>query len=109
MDANPIQRAIAACKTQTALADRSGLSQQYISKLLSGKKSPSVEAAIAISRATDGAVRISDIVPGVVHAVAEELSRGRTEAYPASTCTEAPLAPASAPAPLAQSSTEDAA
>ena len=73
--ADAIERAIKICGTQGALAERSKLSQQYISKLLVKKTTPSTEAAIAISRATGGEVRIRDLLPDVVEAVAAELER----------------------------------
>ena len=81
MDAtDAIERAINICGTQGALAERSKLSQQYISKLLVKKTTPSTDAAIAISRATDGEVRIRDLLPDVVEAVAAELEREARQA-----------------------------
>ena len=81
MDAtDAIERAINICGTQGALAERSKLSQQYISKLLVKKTTPSTDAAIAISRATGGEVRIRDLLPDVVEAVAAELEREARQA-----------------------------
>jgi len=57
MKQNPlIQRAIEAAGSQDALAKRSGLSQQFISKLLNGERRVSGESAIALHHATGGQV-----------------------------------------------------
>lgn len=58
--------------SQAKLAERSGLSQAYISLLLRNARSVSAEAAIAISRATDGIVLIRDLVPDIAQAVTAE-------------------------------------
>jgi DNA-binding transcriptional regulator YdaS (Cro superfamily) len=45
-----------ACLKQSALADTLGISRGYMSELVSGSKTPSLEIAVAIERATGGAV-----------------------------------------------------
>lgn len=75
MEPNPvILKAIkSAGGTQAKLAEKAGLSQQYISKLRNNGCLVSADAAIRIARATGGQVRISDLRPEVVEAVVKEL------------------------------------
>lgn len=42
--------------TRSAWADRLGISRSYLSDLLNGNKTPSLELAVQIERATGGAV-----------------------------------------------------
>ncbi|WP_131194051.1 YdaS family helix-turn-helix protein [Lichenihabitans psoromatis] len=59
--------------SQAELARRCGCAQQHISKLLNGEVAISAGLAMAITRATDGRVRIADLMPDLVEAVASEL------------------------------------
>ena len=53
--------------TQAKLAEASGLSQQYISKLLAGKTTNlSLDAAVRICRATDQQIKLSDLAAAVL-------------------------------------------
>lgn len=64
MSQNPnILRAIEAAGSQAVLAERSGLSQQFISKLLNNERRVSAESAVAIHRATDGKIPCSVLRP----------------------------------------------
>lgn len=49
-------------ETQTAFADRAGVSAQAVSGWLSGERWPDVTSAVAIARATDGAVPVESWV-----------------------------------------------
>jgi transcriptional regulator with XRE-family HTH domain len=49
--------------TQTAWADRIGVSRSYMSNLLNGKKRPSLEVAVRIERETGGLIPASSWVP----------------------------------------------
>lgn len=72
-DLSPIRRAILAAGSQPKLAESSGLSQQFISKVLRGERRLSSESALAISRATG--LPLSDLMPEIVDAVRAELER----------------------------------
>lgn len=58
-----IERAIALAGSQPKLARSSGLSQQHISKLVRGQRSPTAEVAVALERATNGAIGRWEIRP----------------------------------------------
>lgn len=58
-----IQKAISLAGSQQRLSELSGLSQQFISKLLLRQRGISAEASIAIETATDGAVDRSELRP----------------------------------------------
>lgn len=58
-----IERAIRACGRQQDLAERAGCAQQTISKYLNGEIRVSAEHAVAIERATQGAVTRSELRP----------------------------------------------
>lgn len=50
---------------QSALAAAVGVSRGYLSELVGGTKRPSLEVAVLIERATDGAVPAASWVPEV--------------------------------------------
>lgn len=66
MNKTPIHRAIAIAGSQSRLAALAGVSQQAIGKLALGtSRRPSAELAIAIERATNGAVTRHDLRPDI--------------------------------------------
>jgi DNA-binding transcriptional regulator YdaS (Cro superfamily) len=61
---NPdIARAIEIAGSQRRLAEKTGLAQQMISKLLNGERGISAETAVAIEKATNGAIHRSRLRP----------------------------------------------
>lgn len=48
---------------RAAWADRLGVSRSYLSDLLNGNKTPSLDLAVQIERATNGAVAASSWIP----------------------------------------------
>ena len=60
-----LKRAVEIFKTQKALADAIGLSQQGISYLLKRAPTISAEVAVAIERATSGQVRREELRPDI--------------------------------------------
>lgn len=48
--------------TQAAVADAAGISEGYLSEILSGKKTPSLKLADKLSKATGGKVPLSAFV-----------------------------------------------
>jgi DNA-binding transcriptional regulator YdaS (Cro superfamily) len=50
-------------QNRSAWADRLGVSRSYLSDLLNGNKTPSLELAVQIERATGGAVPASSWIP----------------------------------------------
>jgi transcriptional regulator with XRE-family HTH domain len=59
---HPLQSWIEENTTQARFADEAGLSKPYLSEILSGKKTPSLDMASRLSRATGGVVPISAFV-----------------------------------------------
>lgn len=57
---------------QTQLAEVLGVSRSYLSQLVGGTKSPSLELAVRIERATDGAVPVASWVPDIPPTPAED-------------------------------------
>jgi DNA-binding transcriptional regulator YdaS (Cro superfamily) len=82
-DLSPIQRAVQAAGTQPKLAEISGLSQQFISKVVRGERRLSSDSALAISRATG--IPLSDLLPEIVEAVRAELERTAIDPAPGQT------------------------
>lgn len=60
-----LERALQIFKTQKALADAIGLSQQGVSYLLKRAPTISAEVAVAIERATNGQVRREELRPDI--------------------------------------------
>lgn len=58
-----IKRAIQHCGSQQKLAEKIGLTQPGVSYLLTDAKNVSAEIAVAIERATEGAVSRRDLRP----------------------------------------------
>jgi DNA-binding transcriptional regulator YdaS (Cro superfamily) len=58
-----VRRAIKVCGSQTRLAERAGISQQAISRLLYTAQSVTGEVAVALERATDGLVQRRELRP----------------------------------------------
>ena len=50
-------------KTAAWLAERTGLSASYLSRLIEGERSPSIETCAKIAEATGGAVTANDYMP----------------------------------------------
>lgn len=50
-------------KTRASWATRIGVTASYLSDLLNGKKTPSLEVAVRIERETDGAVPAASWIP----------------------------------------------
>ncbi len=50
--------------SQAKLADSVGVSRAYMSELVGGTKTPSLAVAVAIERATDGAVKAASWIEG---------------------------------------------
>lgn len=69
-----IRRAATIVGGQAKLARLVGCAQSEVSRLCTTAAAVSPKMAIAISRVTGGQVRISDLLPDVVEAVAEELA-----------------------------------
>lgn len=79
-----LKRAIKLAGSQKKLAKKTGLSQQFISKVIRGERALSSESAIALASATE--IPLSEIIPEVVAAVTTELSHyttpfGETDIY----------------------------
>lgn len=68
-----VRRAAKIVGGQTKLAQRIGTVQSEISRLCTEAQSISPETAIAISRATRNQVRLQDLIPHIVKAVAAEM------------------------------------
>lgn len=63
MDAlHPLENWISKNTNQAKFAEDNGLSEGYLSEILSGKKTPSLKLADKLSRATGGRVKIGDFV-----------------------------------------------
>jgi DNA-binding transcriptional regulator YdaS (Cro superfamily) len=74
----PIRRAAEIVGGVKQLERKAGLPRNTVSFSLRDRvRAPPIEIVIAISRATGGAVKISDIVPHVVKAVLKEANRER--------------------------------
>lgn len=58
-----IEKAVSIAGSQHRLAEVSGLSQQFISKLQRGERGVTAETALAIERATNGRVSRHDLRP----------------------------------------------
>lgn len=71
-----VRRAAELLGGQAKLAAAIGTVQSEISRLSTTAKSIPPDTAIAISKATGGKVPLSDLIPDVVTAVAQELSAG---------------------------------
>ncbi len=52
-------------QSRTTWADRLGVSRSYLSDILNGNKTPSLDLAVRIERLTDGAVPARSWVPEV--------------------------------------------
>ncbi|MGZ4953554.1 MAG: helix-turn-helix domain-containing protein [Methylobacter sp.] len=60
-----IEQAIAICETQTALADKAGVTQGAISKYLRGDALPKGETAKNLSVAVAGILKPADFAPHI--------------------------------------------
>jgi transcriptional regulator with XRE-family HTH domain len=61
---HPLQAWIAKNTSQARFAEAAGLSEPYLSEILSGKKTPSLNMAVKLSEATGGVVPIMAFVGG---------------------------------------------
>lgn len=61
---HPLQSWIVGNTTQAKFAEAAGLSEPYLSEILSGKKRPSLGMASRLSKATGGSVPIDAFVGG---------------------------------------------
>lgn len=50
-------------ETRSAWADRLGISKSFLSELLNGNRTPSLDLAVRIERMTDGAIPASCWIP----------------------------------------------
>jgi len=80
MNKSPIERAISHAGSQSRLGRLAGVSQTAIWKLATGRTvRPSAELAVAIERATNGAVTRHDLRPDIYNptdALPPELTKG---------------------------------
>lgn len=61
--------------TLQQFAERIGVTKATVWKYENAVRPPSIETAIAISKATDGEIRLEDLRPAIAQAVRDELER----------------------------------
>lgn len=63
---NEIQRAVSILGSRNALAKKINISYQTVSDWINDKKTPSLESCVKIERATEGQVKIKNILPDLL-------------------------------------------